>query len=97
MTLLMQQVEEDVEDILILIPVVPQRPAGFDNRTFPVGDLRLPFGKEFKGGIGRKNPLEKKKCLLARKLIRERNRLGEGNMDLALRRKKSIEHLGVVL
>jgi hypothetical protein len=90
--------EEHLEDVLVIVFLVLERPARLENKALCLGqDRELTIGIKFERGIGGIDLAEEKKGLLRRYLVREGDRLGEGDMDMALGRKKRIQQPRIVL
>jgi hypothetical protein len=65
------QIEENIENILISVLFIPERPSGFNDRTLSLDRGGLVFGIEFKSHVGRKYLLEQEIGLLIGNLVRE--------------------------
>jgi hypothetical protein len=91
-------VEKHLEDMLVVILLVFERPPRLENEPVFLGrDRELAVGIEFKRGISGGDLTEEKKGLLGRYLIGERDRLGKRNVDMPLGREQGIKQLGIVL
>jgi hypothetical protein len=90
--------EEHLEDVLIIVFFVFERPARLENEAFFLGqDRELAVGIEFERGIGGIDLAEEKIGLLRRYLVRERDRLGKRDVDMALGGEKRIQQPWIVL
>jgi hypothetical protein len=87
-----------LKDILVVVFLVLEGPSCLkDEAVFFREDRHFAVGIEFKGLKSRRDPAEEKKGLLGGNLVREENRLGQGDIDLISGGEQSIEELGVVL
>jgi len=92
------QIKEDKENVLIVVPVVLEGPAGFEDGVFPPrqGDGFL-VDKEFESRVGGKNSSEEEISLICRDVVREGKGFREGDVEALLRSQEGMEKSGIIL